>query len=111
MGRRWVAGLLLVGLLAACTGGDDRRDTTEGTATDGDGTSHGTSNPDVPVTVAGAPVTSGPHDAAPTAVGLRLSEGRTAAAPADPLALVDGTPLTPDEIDAVLARLPEWSAP
>src|SRR3954454_1802682 len=100
MGRRCVVGLLLVGLLAACTGGGGRTDEPDGASTT-----------DVPVTSHGTPVTPGSHDPQPAAVGLRLSEGHAAVPPAELSTLVDGRALTPDEIDAVLARLPEWSAP
>ena len=108
MGRRWVAGILLVGLIAGCTNGEDRTDTTDG-STSGDTESNEGTSTDVPVTVDGVPVT-GDGDQ-PGVLGLRLSEGQASTTPAELLALVDGTPLTPDEIDAVLARLPEWTVP
>ena len=110
MGRRWVAGILLVGLFAGCTNGEDRTDTTDNTTSTGTDDDDGTGT-DVPVTVDGVPVSGNPDDDQPGVLGLRLSEGQASTTPAELLALVDGTPLTPDEIDAVLARLPEWSFP
>jgi uncharacterized protein YfaS (alpha-2-macroglobulin family) len=112
MGRRWVAGILLVGLIAGCTNGDDRTDTTDRTTSGDTHDDDGTSS-DVPVTVDGVPVTGdgAGDDDQPAVLGLRLSEGQASTTPGELLARVDGTPLTPDEIDAVLARLPEWTVP
>ena len=44
-------------------------------------------------------------------LGIRLSEGTASAPAVSSLSLVEGTPLTDAEIDAILARLPEWDVP
>ena len=89
MGRRWVAGILLVGLLAGCTrrrrsDGYDARDSTdvERTRHDDDDTGN-----DVPVTVDGVPVTPDDDRASRPPLGLRLSEGHASTTPAELLAL------------------------
>ena len=98
----------MVGLLAGCTGDDDERaHTTDGPAT----TDSSDDNDDVPVTIDGVPVTPSDDDTQATPLGLRLSEGHASTTPADLLAVLEGSPLTADEIAAVLARLPEWIVP
>jgi hypothetical protein len=102
--------MVLVSMLASCTGDDDTTTTDPDTPSSTDSQGHGASS-DVPVTVGGIPVTEDGEDTEPTVLGLRLSEGRAETDPAQLLTRVDGTPLTPEEIAAVLARMPEWSVP
>src|SRR5262245_37766063 len=112
MGRRWVVGIVLIGLLASCTGGNDRTDSTERSTTtdddehdeDGDEEGH------VPVTIDGNSIANDDPDQ-PAPIGLRLSEGHAAQDSGQTPAPVDGTPLTSEEIQAMLDRLPAWSVP
>ena len=102
--RRWIAGVMAAALvLTACWGGDDD-DPTAGTD------STPTTVPDdvePVVTVGGGAIES----VANRSLGLRLSEGEATVASTEPVTLVEGTPLTADDIDAIVARLPEWTVP
>ncbi len=46
-----------------------------------------------------------------TPLGIRLSEGAPADATVDAVAVVDGTPISPDDIAAIFERLPAWNVP
>lgn len=99
-----VAVACAIALSGCWWGGDDEADdpSTETTST--------TVAPDLDdeavVTVAGLP-----EVAATSPLGIRLSEGEAVSADAEPTALVEGTALTPEEVQAVIDRLPEWSVP
>ncbi|WP_158412165.1 alpha-2-macroglobulin family protein [Ilumatobacter nonamiensis] len=97
---------------AACTGGDDPDPSSDPTTT-----VHGASN-----TPANAPADGGsgqevangfadPVGAGDAYVGLRLSEGSPGDESGESVTVVEGTPLTDDEVAAVLDRLPEWDLP
>lgn len=103
-GRLVATGLVTALVLGACSGGDDDASPTttaptEATIPDETGT-----NPTV-VNVAGG------ETAGVQPLGLRLSEGTASATEAIATPLVSGTPLTADEVAALLARLPEWVVP
>ena len=103
-------------VVTACTGGDDPSgeevDTTgdETTATVGAGTAGtgtadpATGSPSVTTRTVGSSASSG-------GLGVRLGDGRSVAQAPDPTPVAEGTPLRPDEVDAVLDRLPEWELP
>ncbi|MEP6298754.1 MAG: alpha-2-macroglobulin family protein, partial [Ilumatobacter sp.] len=107
--KRWTALLVAAAMAAAgCSGDDDSSNpttTVEGARTDPE-PGGGVTTPDG---------TRSPGDGAagvvPAALGVRLSEGTAAAAVAPSVAVVDGTPLTPEEVAAVLDRLPDWDVP
>lgn len=104
--RRGTAAILAcaVSLSGCWWGGDDDDDepaTAETSTTVADAP-----DPEPTVTIDGLP-------AATTAIplGIRLSEGQPLAAEPEPVQLVEGTELTPDEVQAVIDRLPAWAVP
>ncbi len=104
---RGCAALLAASLvLGACWWGGDDDDADDdtapsSTATDDDGVTDG------PIlTVAGTTT-----EAAAAKLGIRLSEGAPSVSTTDSPSVVAGTPLTADEIAALLGRLPEWDVP
>jgi alpha-2-macroglobulin len=58
------------------------------------------------VTVQGLPDQSGA-----SLLGIRLSEGRATTATVEPVAVVDGTALTAEQVQAIVDRLPAWAVP
>ncbi len=106
--RRVGVGLLAGSLLlTSCFwGGDDEADEPPSTTTPT--TAAGPGDDDPIVTVEGAGVTAA-STAAP--LGLRLSEGAPTAAAADPPDVVVGDPISPEDVDAIFARLPDWAVP
>jgi alpha-2-macroglobulin len=92
-------------VVAACSGGgsDESAPTTTGPG--------GATNTPVVDTPVGDPNVNGGTTQPTGQLGLRLSEGQPAAAPGDPIDVVDGTPLSAAEIAAVLDRLPDWVVP
>jgi uncharacterized protein YfaS (alpha-2-macroglobulin family) len=95
-------------VLTSCWWGGDDDDTEPPTTTAPDD-DPGDDAPDGPiVTVEGAPGTTRTTAAQ---LGLRLSEGSPLGAVVDPVSVVDGTPLSPDEIAAIFDRLPDWVVP
>ena len=99
-----MAAFLAIGLLlVACSGDDDASPTTSGPepTTPDDGSSNS------PVVVDGGRPAVDPAQV----LGLRLTEGAPIADPATAIARVDGTPLTAEEVAAIVARLPEWVVP
>ncbi|MFK7919544.1 MAG: alpha-2-macroglobulin family protein [Ilumatobacter sp.] len=103
--KQWTAIFAAAAMLAtACTGNDDAgtgptttvegaRNTPEGPAAGG----------------AGGGVVSA--DIVPASLGVSLSNGTASAAEPTSLAVIDGDALDPDEVGAVLDRLPEWDVP
>src|SRR5690606_24483811 len=63
-------------------------------------------DPEPVVTVQGLPEAGSAEP-----LGLRLSEGQAATATAEPIAIVDGTALTAEQVQAVIDRLPAWAVP
>jgi uncharacterized protein YfaS (alpha-2-macroglobulin family) len=101
--RRRAAGLLAACLLlTGCWGGGDDDDATSST------TAPASSDGGPIVSVAGATPTDGVTG---QALGLRLSEGAPIRDAATLPTVVDGTPLGPDEVAAIIARLPDWVVP
>ncbi|MEY2958146.1 MAG: hypothetical protein RLZZ01_714, partial [Actinomycetota bacterium] len=97
---RTIVSTLVVSLVAAaCSGGGESTDPTSSS------TPAGTGSPGPVVNVAGRQ----PEGFSP--VGLRLSEGEPSAVDPEPVTVVGGTPLSPQQIAAVLDRLPEWEVP
>lgn len=96
---RLVAGVVVVGAMAACTdGGSGAPTTTPGTASS------------VPTTAGPGP--SGPGGGSAAAFsGIRLSKGSAPGAAASPTAVVAGTPLDDDQVAAVVGQLPAWTPP
>ncbi len=109
--KRWMALLVAAAMTAAaCSGDDDSSNPTT--------TAEGARNtPEVGPGGGGStpggtgPTGDGDTNVVPAALGVRLSEGTAAAAIGPSVAVVDGTALTPDEVAAVLDRLPEWDVP
>ncbi|MDX2378567.1 MAG: alpha-2-macroglobulin family protein [Acidimicrobiia bacterium] len=95
-------------IIAACSGSDDGGSSSEPPIdTGGESTGAIVVNPSSGGTVGAG---GGPADAIDaTPVGLRLSEG--APAPAGPVTVAEGTPLSDQEVAAILARLPDWDVP
>ena len=92
---------VVLGFVAAsCDDGGSTSPTTVAPVTTDGSTPDGTT----PDTVPGGD-TSGD---APRLFGLKLSEGEAAATTPDVVSVVDGEQLTPEQIAAVTARLPEW---
>ncbi len=99
-----VAGILV--LTSCSSGSDDASPTTTTTVVPVTTTDDGT---DPIVTVDGVAVDPTADQARP--LGLRLSEGLAAAESAAALDLVEGVPLTAEEIASILDRLPTWEVP
>jgi alpha-2-macroglobulin len=102
-----VAAMALVA--AACSGGGSDSDTTP-------------TDPASPSTTGAGGSTNTPSGGSATGnggsvttasgqLGFRLSEGTSQAVPTEPVTVASGEPLTDAEIDAALARLPEWVVP
>jgi alpha-2-macroglobulin len=105
--RRGTAAILagVVTLSGCWWGGDDDDD--EPIAEEPSTTvATGAEDPDPVVTVAGLPEAT-----AATPLGIRLSEGQAVDTGAEPVAIVEGAPLTPEQVQAVIDRLPAWSVP
>ena len=112
--RSPIAVLAAVALVVtACTGGDDpSADTSVPTTDDERVPSSDATGPDTSAP-SGTPVRVGGTDGSATSGGpaFRLADGGSIARAPDPTTVVDGTPLTADEVAAVLDRLPEWDLP
>ncbi|MGA9277126.1 alpha-2-macroglobulin family protein [Ilumatobacter sp.] len=112
---RWVALLAAAAVtVAACSGGDDTAPTTtaEGaTNTPSDSNSNSSAGSDQPGSGVGPVGAAAATTISEASLGLRLSEGTAVAGASDAVAVVDGIPLTDDEVAAVLDRLPEWGVP
>lgn len=117
--KRWTALAVAAAMLAgACSGGgsDDEPAGPSTTGADGatntpvadpgsgSGSGSGSTSP-------GSGTASSSSDA-PSVAGFRLSEGSPVeATSADPVTLAEGTALTPEQVRAVLDRLPAWDVP
>lgn len=101
---RWITIFVVLTLLASACSGDDDGDTQQGTGTI-------TTNPDGTPSETGDDliVTTGGLDVARSAVQVRLSEGTAFAptTPAAPVAVVEGEPLGTQQVETLLAELPE----
>ena len=106
--RRGTAAILAcaVALSGCWWGGDDDDGDDEPSADETSTTVTIDTDAEPVVTVEGLPE---PSEAA--ALGIRLSEGQAVAAPAEPISLAEGTELTPEQIQAVIDRLPAWAVP
>jgi alpha-2-macroglobulin len=99
---RFLAGALVLALIAGACSGDDDGDETDPPSTTP--SSNAATSPEIVST------TPDPEQAA-AQVGLRLSEGAAIERPAEAVPVVAGEPLAPDVVAAILARLPEWDVP
>ncbi len=105
---------MLVGALmvSACSGDDEGASTTTDpggstTTTGADGSGDSTDSPAV-VTVNGAEQGT---TAGTSTLGIRLSEGTARLSSAPAQSPVDGVALTPEQAQAIAARLPAWNIP
>ncbi|HSJ92227.1 MAG TPA: alpha-2-macroglobulin family protein, partial [Ilumatobacter sp.] len=105
--RRGTAAVLACAVvLSGCWWGGDDDDDDDGEPAAEETSTTVATDPDPVVTVEGL---SESTDARP--LGIRLSDGEAATVAAAPIAVVEGTELSPEEIQAVIDRLPAWAVP
>ncbi len=98
--RAWMAlGIAIATVMSACSSGDDSAPAT---------TAPTSTAPSTPVP--GQGTGAGPTSPIASFQGVRLTRGTAGSDPVAPAAVVAGTPLDQAAIDAVTARLPEWTA-
>ncbi len=104
--HRAIVGVLTAALVLTACWGDDDDETTPTSATTDVGDSRPAEPAEPIVTVEGVAL----GETTPS-LGLRLSDGEAADTVTEPVRLVEGTPLGDAEIEALLARLPDWTVP
>ncbi len=103
--RRLALSIVAALVVAACSSGGDGGGTSSPSTTDGGSITVNRPVDGTGISPGGAP--DGQGEVVP--VGLRLSEGTPA--PAAPVTVTEGTPLSEAEIAAILDRLPPWELP
>ena len=109
-GTRWGALLAITAMtIAACSGGGG--DTSPSTTVEGALNTPATVPASGDGSTGGGDGAAGAESGSGSELGLRLSEGTPVSETAEPLATAEGTPLTEEEVAAVIGRLPEWTVP
>jgi uncharacterized protein YfaS (alpha-2-macroglobulin family) len=105
--RRRIALTVIGALLITACSGDDATAPSSGATTTTGGPATAPSRPPV-VTVGGVDIAGLSSE---RRLGVRLSEGTAEVAADDSIEVLDGTPLSADEIAAITGRLPQWEIP
>jgi alpha-2-macroglobulin len=95
--RQLVAGVIIGALVVAACSNDRKAAPT-------------TTTPTSATADSSIPSGDGPSGPASRLLAVRLSQGHSQAAPTDPAAVLDGDPLTAEQLQAIVGRLPEWQA-